>query len=137
MSLISVRTRAMLLVAVAIAGSSASIAASPAGSRTLFHAVLKMSWPAAHDTLAVAPDSLKLWFSEKVELPLTKVTLGAAGVTKKVGTLAFAGAGADAPVVVALQEKLAPGLYTVAWSAAGKDGHASKGTYDFVVKAGR
>ena len=29
------------------------------------------------------------------------------------------------------------GTYTVDWTVAGKDGHPSKGSYDFVVKAGR
>ena len=115
----------------------AALTAAATSTNAAYHAVLKKSWPAAHDTVPASPDSLKLWFSEKVEVPLTKIALVSMGNPKKLSDPAFLGAGDDAPIVLAVTEKLAPGSYTVNWTAAGKDGHASKGTYDFVVKAGK
>jgi methionine-rich copper-binding protein CopC len=102
-----------------------------------FHASLKKAVPGKGDTVAVSPDTLTLWFSEKVEIPLTKVALSGGGAARKLGAPAFGGTSADAPVVVAVEEKLAPGTYKVDWTVAGKDGHPSKGSYEFVLKAGR
>lgn len=120
-------TSALIVGAVAAGGAST----------TAYHAVLKKSWPAAHDTLAKAPDSLKLWFSERVELPLTKIALASAGSPRKLTAPALLGDAANAPVVLAVKEALGPGVYTVNWIVAGKDGHPSKGSYEFVVKAGK
>jgi methionine-rich copper-binding protein CopC len=133
MSVIS-STRARVLATAALLVGAAALGGA---SRAAYHATLKKSWPAAHDTLAAAPDSLKLWFSEKVEIPLTKIALVSAGNAKALSAPAFLGEAADAPIVLAVKDKLAPGSYTVNWTVAGKDGHPSKGTYDFVVKAGK
>ena len=121
----------------ATAGLVVGAAVLGGASRTAYHATLKKSWPAAHDTLPKAPDSLKLWFSEKVEIPLTKIALVSAGSAKPLSAPAFLSEATDAPIVLAVKDKLVPGAYTVNWTVAGKDGHASKGTYDFVVKAGK
>ncbi|MCX5755602.1 MAG: copper resistance protein CopC [Gemmatimonadetes bacterium] len=108
-----------------------------AATTTLYHADLKNAWPAKNDSLAKAPDSLKLWYSEKVELPLTKIALTSAGKAQALSAPAYLGEAKDAPIVLAVKDKLAPGTYTVDWTVAGKDGHASKGKYDFVVKAAK
>ena len=115
----------------------AGAAAIGGASTPAYHASLKKASPASHDTVAKSPDSLKLWFTEKVEMVFTKITLASAGTAKKLGDPAYLGEGADAPIVLAVKESLAAGSYTVNWTVAGKDGHASKGTYDFVVKAGK
>jgi len=47
------------------------------------------------------------------------------------------GSAADAPVVYAVMQTLGAGKYTVDWTVAGKDGHAVKGSYSFVVKAAK
>lgn len=121
-----------------LAALGAAVALTTAASAPpAFHASLKKAIPGKGDTVAVSPDSLKLWFSEKVEIPLTKVTLSGGGAAHKLGAPAVGGTVADAPIVVPVAEKLAPGTYTVDWTVAGKDGHPSKGSYDFVVKAGR
>ena len=132
MHAISARVRLLATVglvvgAVAVGGASTAVR----------HATLKKAWPAAHDTVAKSPDSLKLWFSEKVEIPLTKISLVSAGSPTKLSDPAFLGETADAPIVLAVKESLAPGAYTVNWTVAAKDGHPSKGSYDFVVKAGK
>jgi len=111
---------------------TAALAAAPASA---FHTHLEKSAPAANDTVA-SPAVLKLWFSEKVELPFTRVTLkNVAGVAQPLGAVAYADTSADAPVVAPVTGKLEAGEYTVSWSTAAKDGHAAKGKFSFVVKA--
>jgi len=140
-------TSAIALAAIAFAVTAAASDARPAlgharpalvrGRPALFHAHLVKAQPGVNDTVTVSPDSLKLWFSERVELPLSKVALKGGGAAKMLGELAFGGPGADAPMVVAVRDKLAPGTYTVDWTVAGKDGHATKGSFAFVVKPAR
>ena len=97
------------------------------------HTMLKKSAPGANDTVA-PPAAIKLWFSERVELPFTRVTLkNAAGATQPLGAPAFANDSANAAVVASVTGTLAPGDYTVTWSAAAKDGHPAKGSFRFVV----
>jgi methionine-rich copper-binding protein CopC len=101
------------------------------------HAYLLKSEPAAHDT-TVAPRAVRLWFSEKVELRVTRIRLlNAAGDTVRTKKPAPASDDADAPIVATIGATLVPGAYTVNWSTAGKDGHPSRGTIDFVVKSSR
>lgn len=128
----SVRVRLLATVVLAV---GAVVAAGASNVR--YHAVLKKSWPASHDTVATSPDSLKFWFSEKVEMSLTKIALSAAGSSKMLTQPGYLSGNDDSPIVVAVKEKLPAGSYTVNWTVAGKDGHPSKGTYDFVVKAGK
>ena len=119
----------------AVLGTAFAALSLTAASRPAFHATLKKSSPAANDTLASAPDTLKLWFSERVELGLTKVSVTSGGKPVMLGALAMGGPAADAPVVAALPRKLAPATYAVDWTVAAKDGHPSKGTFTFTIKA--
>jgi methionine-rich copper-binding protein CopC len=120
-----------LRVASVLAATGICLAAAPSSA---FHTHLEKSSPAANDTVA-SPASLKLWFSEKVELPFTRVTLkNVAGVAQPLGALAYADTSANAAVVAPVTAKLEPGEYTVSWSAAAKDGHPAKGKFSFVVK---
>ena len=113
-----------------VAGSA--MAAAPRGA---MHTHLKKSLPAANDTVP-SPASLELWFSEKIELPFSRVTIkNLAGVAQPVGTLKFSDASDTAAVLVPVTASLAPGEYTVGWSAAAQDGHPAKGTFKFTVKA--
>jgi methionine-rich copper-binding protein CopC len=126
---------ALILVAiVALAG-----AATRASGATLFrHIRLVKSEPAANDTLAKSPAAIKLWFSEKVELPVTTVKLAdAAGHAVALAAVARPGTGDSAPVVAAIAKPLAAGSYVITWSTAAKDGHPANGTIAFVVKGAR
>ncbi|MFI5311824.1 MAG: copper resistance protein CopC [Gemmatimonadales bacterium] len=119
-----------LLAACALATMAAAATAS-----TRRHTQLVKSQPSAHDTLTVAPKAIKLWFSEKVELKVTTVKLrNAAGSSLLLGAAARDDAEKNAPVVVPIVKPLAPGAYTIAWSAAAADGHPAKGTINFLVK---
>lgn len=95
----------------------------------LAHAKLVSSSPADKAQLAEAPKTLNLKFSETAKLAVVKLTSG----------------GKDIPVAVDKAAKpaesfsltlptLAPGTYTVQWSAvAADDGHLTKGSFSFSV----
>jgi methionine-rich copper-binding protein CopC len=102
------------------------------------HTRLVKSSPAEHDTLTKSPQAVRLWFSEQVELAVTTVKLAdAAGTPIALDPVTRPDTGKDAPVVAGLKKALAAGAYVVAWSTAAKDGHPTKGTIGFVVKASR
>ena len=115
-----------------VAGSA--MAAAPSGA---MHTHLKKSLPSANDTVP-SPANLELWFSEKIELPFSRVTIkNLAGVAQPIGALKFSDASDTAAVIVPVTSSLAPGEYTVGWSAAAQDGHPARGTFKFTVKAAR
>ena len=120
-----------LRLSFALAVLMAVTAVAPPSS---YHARLRKSSPAANDTVA-APAQLQLWFSEKPVLAFTKVTLkNPAGVAQPLGASSFSDASDSAAVVYPVAAPLAPGRYTVNWSAAGDDGHPMKGKFEFSVR---
>ena len=126
--------RAFVRCAIVMLSLFTLVAATPAW----FHTTLTKSEPAANDTLAAAPHMLRLWFSERVELPLTRVKLAdAAGQPVPLAPLARPDTGARAPILVAITKPVSAGRYVVSWSTAADDGHPAKGTFAFVVKAAR
>ena len=101
------------------------------------HAHLVKSEPAANDTTA-AVTAVRLWFDEKIELPLTRIkVVKASGGIVPLGKPAHTGADEHTPVVSTIPQALAPGTYEVHWSTAGMDGHAARGTIAFVIKSER
>lgn len=95
------------------------------------HTRLVKSEPAAEGRVS-PPPAIRLWFSERVELSLTGLTLtGPAGRARTVR--ATRAESADAPVVVAIVDTLTPGTYTVAWRTASRDGHPVTGKFRFAV----
>jgi methionine-rich copper-binding protein CopC len=126
----------MFAIALTVAATSAFPAATASAARR--HIRLLKSTPAAHDTLADAPTALRLWFSEKVELKVTTVKLvHADGTPIRVARPEWNSPTDSAGISVTITHPLAPGGYTVSWSAASDDGHPAKGTIDFFVKGGR
>lgn len=102
------------------------------------HTTLVKSEPAANDTLSKSPAAIKLWFSEKVELPVTSVKLAdASGTAIALAAPTRPDTGNAAPVIVALKKPLAPGGYVVTWITAAKDGHRANGKIAFAVKSAR
>ena len=126
--------RVVPAIAVLAAIGAISAAAAPVAR---FHTKLLKSSPLAHDTLAVSPKSVSLWFSEKVELPMTTVKLAGTGGAAGLGTPTRDEKIANAPVIVPITKPLDDGSYTISYTIAGKDGHPTKGTIDFVVKSKR
>ena len=125
------------LAALAACVVAGTLAATRADARLTFHATLLKSSPAQNDTLRAAPKTISLWFSERVELSLATVKLTdekGAAIALAAPTLAD---DEKAPLVVAIPKAPAAGKYRISWSVAAKDGHASKGTIDFVIRATR
>ena len=118
----------MLLIAV-LAASAASV---PAGR---FHTRLVKSTPSKDTLLAAAPVALELWFSEQIDLAASRVQLvDAAAKVVPLAPLTQIAAQTDAPVVARIAGPVAPGSYTVNWSAASGDGHAVRGSFGFTVR---
>jgi copper resistance protein C len=127
------RTSIVLLAMLALGAVPSASRGAPAGR----HVHLLKSEPSANDTVP-ALATIRLWFSEKVELKVTTVRLvTVAGGAVTVGSPSRSDAELNAPVVSTVVKALAPGTYTVNWSTAANDGHPTKGTIEFVVKSAR
>ncbi len=96
------------------------------------HLKLDKSDPKADSTLTGSPTAVSLWFSQGVELPVTKVTIANAA-KQEVATKALAKA-EDGAVVATLDAPIAAGTYTVSWRTMAKDGHVIRGDFAFSVK---
>ena len=100
-----------------------------------FHLHLLKSSPAANATVAAAPDSIRLSFSQTPELKVTTVTVtGPASAAVALAPLTSAD---SATVVAAVKGKMSPGTYTVAWRTMARDGHVAHGTFAFTVTAAK
>jgi methionine-rich copper-binding protein CopC len=100
----------------------------------LAHAKLTGAVPAADAVVTATPGTLKLKFSEGLELKFTGIELSGpdkAPVRTGPPTLAD---GDDTTLVVPVAAQLKPGVYTVAWHALSRDGHKTHGTYRFTLK---
>jgi methionine-rich copper-binding protein CopC len=129
--------RALAVALISLCAVAAFGSRGTADAKAFFHAKLLKSSPADHDTIAGAPKVVALWYSEPVELSLSSGKLtDAKGATVALAKPTLA-SGDTAAVVYAIPKPPAPGSYKFAWTAAGKDGHASKGTIDFVIRATR
>lgn len=101
-------------------------------SSAFAHAVLKSTVPQADAKLAKAPAELALTFNERLEGAFSGIQLtDGAGTPVKTGKAEVDPAN-PARLKLGLPD-LAPGTYTVNWSAVGSDGHRRKGTYRFTV----
>ena len=101
--------------------------------RAPFHLHLLKSLPAANTTMASAPESIRLWFSQPPELAVTSVKVTGPGST--VVPLAPLSGGDSSLVVAPVKGRLAAGAYTVVWRTMAKDGHVARGSFAFKVNA--
>jgi methionine-rich copper-binding protein CopC len=98
------------------------------------HVRLVRSEPAKDSVIRVAPTEIRLWFSEPLDLAVTRVRLTSTGmVPVPTGSMARADA-ADAPIVVPIDAPLLDGNYSVNWSSQSKDGHPMRGSFRFSVR---
>ena len=97
------------------------------------HAKLVKATPAVGATVASASE-IRLKFSEGVEPRFSKIALTAAdGAAIALGAATIDPG--DATVFVApIAKPLAPGVYTVKWSAVSVDAHHTQGDFKFNVK---
>ncbi|MEJ7813436.1 MAG: copper resistance CopC family protein, partial [Gemmatimonadaceae bacterium] len=97
------------------------------------HARLLSSLPARGARLTVAPREIRLTFSERAELAVTRVELvGPDSIPVLLAPPHFA-ADSQRVVVAEIRGGLQPGRYRVAWRMASADGHPITGTFTFTV----
>lgn len=114
---------------------SALFAVTAAASHTSVwaHAALQSATPAKGAEITGAPKEVTLHFNEKLEAAFsTGKVVDSTG--KDVSTEKAALDGADPTVMKIALPSLAPGKYTVQFTAVGHDGHRRKGDYSFTVK---
>ncbi|WP_396203213.1 copper resistance protein CopC [Gemmatimonas sp.] len=125
-----------IMAAVAIA---VTVATAPSRSPALSvvrlpHLKLKRSFPAKDTVLTTSPDAIRLWLTEKADLPATRITLATASGAAVTVDKPTRAAGADAPIEAKVTQPLAAGRYLVTWKTMSKDGHVVNGTFGFEVK---
>ena len=106
-----------------------------AGRGTAFHAHLVRADPAVNDTIASTPKSVRLWFSEPVELGLSRVRIvRVGGDTVKTSGLRHEGTAAATAALYLATPPTSPGTYVVTYRVVSRDGHPTSGSYSFVLK---
>lgn len=123
-SLLSASATALLL-----AGTSAFT------SLHRMHAHLVRAEPAVNDTIATSPKSVRLWFSEPLELALSRVKIvRIGGDTVRTSVLRHEGSAATTASLDFSPPATAPGTYLVTYRVVARDGHPTVGSYNFVVR---
>ena len=123
--------------ALAAAVRVVTAAARPAATDR-FHTRLVKSVPTKDSVLATSPVSIRLWFSEPIELRVSKIRLeSSAALAVALGSLRQDASTTDAPMTAAITQPLVAGTYTVYWTAASRHGDAAKGSYAFQVSGRR
>jgi methionine-rich copper-binding protein CopC len=103
-----------------------------AGNSVFAHALLRRAEPAVGATVATAPGSLLLVFSESIEPKFSKVTLtDARGKSVAVGPVRTDPK--DATHVLVDLPKLGAGKYTVNWHVTSTDTHKTQGAFAFTI----
>ena len=114
-----------MVLSVLLLGSGAA----GAGAR---HLHLTKSFPAADQILQQPPDTVRLWFSEEPELALAAVGLEGPGGKVDMGKPEPTSDPKSFKAMLIGQ--LEAGSYRITWRAAGADGHAIRGRYDFELR---
>lgn len=100
-------------------------------SSVFAHTHLESAIPAAESTV-VAPQELRLLFSEGVEAAFSKVSLSKDGIDVPVKSITTESADKKT-LIVTPAAPLAAGDYKVEWQAVSVDTHKSQGHYRFKV----
>jgi methionine-rich copper-binding protein CopC len=109
--------------------------AVPASGAARFHAHLVRAEPAVNDTIAATPTAVRLWFSEPVELGLSRVKImRVGGDTLKTSGLRRADSAPTSAALDLSTAPTAPGTYVVTYHVVARDGHPTTGSYNFVLK---
>lgn len=120
--------RRMVMLAIALAAWMGIPATA------LAHGGLKRSVPKAGSALDTIPHELRLEFTERVTLSLTKIVVtGPGGLGIALHPLSFLG-DSKKEVVATPTLELRPGQYRVQWQTAGADGHPTRGSFDFTIR---
>jgi len=104
-------------------------------ARAWAHAHLVRSDPAAGSHVAVPPQVIRLWFSERPELSMTFASLkDSLGKTFPLSPAERETSG-QMGIAFPVSGALPAGRYTLSWRTAASDGHPTSGTVAFVVAA--
>jgi methionine-rich copper-binding protein CopC len=99
-----------------------------------FHAHLVRADPAVNDTISATPKAVRLWFSEPVELGLSRVKIvRVGGDTVKTSALRHEGTASTTAALDFATPLTAPGTYEVTYRVVSRDGHPTSGSYHFVL----
>ena len=120
MTLEEARSRRIIALIAAVFGATVLVQA---------HTKLVKSEPAAGAAVA-SPKQIQLWFNEKVDPAVSKIEVRSASGKVQLGPAHAMG---DKSLMAAVSAPMAGGKYTVAWQAAGDDGHVVKGEFTFSV----
>lgn len=123
----SFRQQTRAVAAIIAIGASVALG----GGQALAHAQLMHAEPAANASVG-APKTIVLHFNEALEAKVSSVKL--TDIDGKAVAMKAAAAPDSKSLATTPAAALAPGLYTVNWTAVGDDGHPMKGTYSFTVK---
>ncbi|MCC6209104.1 MAG: copper homeostasis periplasmic binding protein CopC [Gammaproteobacteria bacterium] len=97
------------------------------------HTHLEKSDPADNSSLATAPQSVQLWFSEKVAAEWSKIVVtDSAG--KRMDQQEVISSEADPEHIQVDLNPLTSGTYKVDWNVISGDGHRVKGSFSFSVQ---
>jgi methionine-rich copper-binding protein CopC len=113
---------ALVIVAAALAGVAVLEA----------HMKFVKAMPEADSTVAAVPTQIQVWFSQKPDAKVSKLEL--TGPSGPVKLDHFHVMDADMSMMATVAGDMADGDFSVAWQAAGDDGHIQKGTYTFTLK---
>jgi copper resistance protein C len=103
--------------------SALALGAGPAGA----HASLDHSSPPVGGTVA-APNSVTLWFTERLEPKFSSVTVTGPGGKRASGGVSVSGNRMSASV-----RNVGPGTYRVHWKVLSVDTHTTSGNFTFQV----
>jgi methionine-rich copper-binding protein CopC len=98
----------------------------------MFHTHLVKSAPGNRQTLTSSPTEVRLWFSERPEVPFTSVTILRADSTR-VATIKAVATDDSLAVSAPLPAPLGAGAYVIQWRTASSDGHAIRGRIEFSI----
>lgn len=98
------------------------------------HMKFAKSLPAADAVVAARPAKIQVWFTQAPDKAVSKLTLIGPSGDVKLGALAVE---ADKSMSATIDGAASDGAYTVAWQAAGDDGHVQKGEFGFTVRQTR
>ena len=97
-----------------------------------FHNRLVKSTPADKATVSTTPKEIRLWFAEKPEPALSRITLMTADSTP-VATSKVRKTDDPLSIAADVTGPLPAGPYLVRWRTSGTDGHVIQGTFRFSV----
>ena len=97
------------------------------------HVKLRRSEPGANAMLTAPPLELKLWFSETVELSVTRIALTDSAGKPVAMAAPIPADGETSGLQMKLFTTLVAGRYKVTWNTFGLDGHRSEGSFTFRV----